>query len=109
MVQLKIDKADAEAWIQSVQNDKFKDAIKKNWLVDDQGQVIAQSILWLYCWAVTGMGSIDTALEVQEAFDHIFPFTYNFFKSKVDHDWARENRYATRNIESELKALLEAK
>lgn len=77
MVHLKIDKFDAEAWIQSVQNDKFQDAIKGNWIIDEQGRVKAQSVLWLYCWAVTGMGSIDTAIEVQEVFDQIFPFTFS--------------------------------
>ncbi|MCX5842146.1 MAG: hypothetical protein NT022_00070 [Deltaproteobacteria bacterium] len=108
MVHLKIDKFDAEAWIQSVQNDKFQDAIKGNWIIDEQGRVKGQSVLWLYCWAVTGMGSIDTAIEVQEVFDQIFPFTYNFFKSKVEHEWAKEKRYSTRDIEANLERLLEA-
>jgi hypothetical protein len=54
------------------------------------------------------MGSIDTAIEVQEVFDKIFPFTYNFFKSKVEHEWAREKRYSTREIEADLERLLEA-
>ncbi|HPW17815.1 MAG TPA: hypothetical protein PLP83_05485 [Candidatus Aminicenantes bacterium] len=109
MVQLKLDVYDAEAWIHSVQNNRFQEAIEGNWFVDGQGRVKAQSVLWIYCWAVTGMGSIDTARDVQEVFDRIFPFTYNFFKSKVDHEWAREKRYAACDIEIALAALLEAK
>jgi hypothetical protein len=108
MVQLKIERWDAEAWIQSVSNGKFQDAIKGNWIVDDQGYVKAQSVLWLYCWAETGMGSIDAAVEVQEVFDQIFSFTYNFFKTNVEHEWARKNRYASGDIETDLKRLLES-
>lgn len=108
MVQLKLDIYDAGAWIQSVQNNKFQEAVNGNWFVDKSGNVRAQSVLWLYCWAVTGMGSIDTARDVQEVFDRIFPFTYNFFESKVDHEWAREKRYVAHDIETDLTALLEA-
>ena len=108
MVQLKIDNFDAEVWIQSVSNDKFQGAIKGNWIINEQGYVKAQSVLWLFCWAITGMGSIDAAVEVQEVFDQIFPFTYNFFKTKVDHEWARKNRYASGDIEADLKRLLES-
>lgn len=106
LVKLKLDKGDAEAWILSVQNDKFQEAVKGNWIVDEEGNVKAQSVLWLFCWAVTGMGSIDTAVEVQDVFDNIFPFTYNSFKSKVPHEWARKYRYATGDIEAELTLLM---
>jgi hypothetical protein len=108
MVHLKIDKFDAEAWIQSVSNDKNQGAKKGSWIVNEHGYVKAQSVLGLFCWAINGMGSIDAAIEVQEVFDQICPFTYNFFKTKVDHEWARKNRYASGDIKADLKRLLKA-
>jgi hypothetical protein len=54
------------------------------------------------------MGSIDAAIEVQEVFNKICPFTYNFFETKVDHEWAIKNRYASGDIETDLKRILES-
>ena len=108
MVQLKIDNFDAEVWIQSVSNDEFQGAIKGNWIINEQGYVKAQSVLWLFCWAITGMGSIDAAVEVQEVFDQVCPFTYNFFKTKVDHEGTRKTGMQAGDIKADIKRLLES-
>lgn len=106
MIKLKVDPEDALSWLEGINNEAFRKALRENWHVDDNGNVKAQSVLWLFCWAKTGMGSIETAEEAQIIFDKIFPFTYNFFESRVDHEWARAMRYAKGDIEDKLEEKL---
>jgi len=103
-LQIPIEKADR--LIESINNAKFLRAKESNWRVDQNGNVRAQSILWLYCWAKTGMGSINSADRAQAVFDMLFPFTYGFLDSRIDHKWARKMRYSSKDIEGELELLL---
>lgn len=97
---------EAKRLIDSINNAKFLRAKEANWTVDQDGNVRAQSVLWLYCWAKTGMGSISSAIRAQEVFDALFPFKYDLLDSRVDHKWAQKMRYSNQNIEEELERLL---
>lgn len=97
---------EAERLIDSINNKKFLRAKEANWVVDENGNVRAQSILWLYCWAKTGMGSKGSAIRAQEVFDALFPFRYALLDARIDHEWARKMRYSSENIEEELDRLV---
>jgi hypothetical protein len=103
---LRVSYEEAKSLLSDIPNATFQRAIKRNWHVNEEGYANAQSILWLFCWAKTGMGSLESELEAQNVFNKIFPFTYEFFDSRVDHEWARRMRYSRDNIEEELARLL---
>jgi hypothetical protein len=103
MIKLKVDPDEALAFLEGIDNEKLRKALPDNWHYYENGYVCAQSVLWLFCWAKTGMGKQETAEEAQAVFDAILPFTYNFMESRLDHEWARKKRYATGNIELELE------
>jgi hypothetical protein len=103
MIKLKVDPDEALAFLEGIDNEAFSKALQDNWHVDKSGYIRAQSVLWLFCWAKTGMNKPETAEDAQAVFDAIFPFSYNFILSRVDHEWAQRKRYATRNIEMELE------
>lgn len=103
---LQVPVEEAKRLIDSINNAKFLRAKEANWTVDQDGNVRAQSVLWLYCWAKTGMGSISSAIRAQEVFDALFPFKYDLLDSRVDHKWAQKMRYSNQNIEEELERLL---
>lgn len=103
MVKLKVYPDEALVYLEGIDNNKIRRVLAANWHVDENGFVRAQSVLWLFCWAKTGMGKQETAEEAQAVFDAIFPFAYNFMESRVEHEWARQKRYATGNIERDLE------
>jgi len=89
-IKLQVSPEEATAWLNSISNRKLERALINNWHCNQEGYVSAQSVLWLYCWAKTGMGSEQAAQAAQSVFDRIFPFTYGFFDSRLDHEWARK-------------------
>jgi hypothetical protein len=56
-MRLLVDNADAERLVASIPHRTCVDASENNWIVSDQGNAKAQSVLWLFCWGKTGMGS----------------------------------------------------
>ena len=46
------------------------------------------------------------AAAAQQAFDQVADVDYSLFDARVDHEWAREKRYAGAPIDAELEALL---
>ena len=104
--ELQISPKEASELLGNIPNKTFERALERNWHCNDEGYISAQSVLWLFCWAKTGMGSQWAAMEAQSVFDRIFPFTYNFFDSRIDHEWARKMRYSKENIGHVLKNLL---
>lgn len=106
MAKLRVDPQEALDYLEGIDNERLRKVLPDNWHVDENGNVQAQSVLWLFCWAKTGMGKQETAEDAQAVFDAIFPFTYNFVESRVEHEWARQKKYATGNIEAELKGKL---
>lgn len=43
----------------------------------------AQSICWLYCWAVTGMESSRAQEAARQAFDNIFDRSYDWLHPRL--------------------------
>jgi hypothetical protein len=107
LIGLKITHDEALEYLEGIDNSAFQKALPQNWHADVNGYVRAQSVLWLFCWAKTGMGKQEMAEEAQAVFDVIFPFSYNYCEARVDHEWAREKRYANGDMEEELSLKLE--
>jgi hypothetical protein len=83
-------------------------AIEENWKVGPDGSVRAQSVLWLFCWAKTGMNSEHARKVALRVFDEIMPIAFAEFDAAVDHQYARISRYAAHSIETELGDILSA-
>lgn len=78
-------------------------AIDEHWKVDGNGKVRAQSVLWLFCWAKTGMNSEQARQASVRVFDNILPRSFADLDAVLDHEYAREARYSLRNIEDEFE------
>ena len=109
MITLKVSEHDARIALDRVPHERFQKARSRNWRVADGG-VDARSVCWLFCWAKTGMSSVAAAEGAQQAFDEILPFRFDRFDAAVDHEWARDARYASErgaeSVEAELQTLL---
>jgi predicted type IV restriction endonuclease len=105
-VHLKVSPEEALKELKTISHKTFQDVLRGNWHADDFGNVKAQSVCWLFCWAKTGMKSKKTAIASKEVFNKIFDIGYEDFDKKVDHKWAQEARRRPGNIESELTSLL---
>lgn len=103
MVQLRVSHHEAEALLGEVEHSTFQKGKQKYWILSEDGHIKAQSILWFFCWAKTGMNSEKTAIVCRRIFNIIFPFSYSQFNSRIRHDYARHNRYSTKNLEDELR------
>jgi hypothetical protein len=101
-MKLLVTNAEALRLIQSIPHASCIEGSKNNWVVSDQGNATAQSALWLFCWAKTGMGSRKAAQAAKEVFDQIFPVKFVEFDARVDHQYARDNRYSDFDLEAEL-------
>jgi hypothetical protein len=74
-------------------------AIDKYWKVGQDGRVRAQSVLWLFCWAKTGMGSEAARMQSVEVFNKVLPTRFEELDAVLDHDYARRARYLEGDIE----------
>lgn len=106
-MQMKVSAATALSILRSIPHERCQTGIATRWRTSGD-EATAQSVLWLYCWAVTGMGSTEAASSAQRAFDAILVIPYGRFASRVPHDWAQHNRYSPRDIEHELQHFLDA-
>ena len=105
MVKLKVTPEWALELLQRTKHDTFQDALEEHWVVD--GDVVKpQSALWLFCWAKTGMSSVDVAHFVHRIFNEILDVPYEIFDVKISHEWAQEMRYAPGDISQDLERLL---
>lgn len=105
MVKLKVTPDEALMRLRSVPHETFHKAMGR-WHVDNSGNVRAQSVCWLFCWAKTGMGSDYAAAASQHVFNDILNITYERFDALVGHQWALYNRYKAHNIEAALERML---
>jgi len=109
MIKLKVEKSELDNLFGEIKHDTFQKALTEHWKVSGQN-VYAQSVCWLFCWAKTGMNSQNAMEQSRQVFDRIFQsVTFSDFDQKVPHEWAREARYRTENIEKELESLLTEK
>jgi hypothetical protein len=105
-MRLKVTTQHARTLIDQIPHSTCVRAAAQRWHVADDGTVRAQSVLWLFCWAKTGMGSPVAAEEARRVFDLILPVTFDQVNARVDHEYARRGRYSRACIEAELDALL---
>jgi len=106
MAHLRCPAREAQEALAAVPHKRFQDVLAGHWHVDADGAIDGRSVCWLYCWAKTGMGSLNAAEAAQQAFDQVVDVGYSLFDARVDHEWAREKRYAGAPIDAELEALL---
>jgi hypothetical protein len=97
---------EARKLVLSIPHKTCERAIAENWKVGSDERVRAQSVLWLFCWAKTGMNSEHARRVAVRVFDEIMPISFAEFDAAVDHAYARESRYASHNIEHELEEIL---
>ena len=106
-MKLKTSTEEAKRLILSIPHRTCARAVEDHWSVNAiNGEVRAQSALWLFCWAKTGMNSEDARIVAAQVFDQVMPLSFARFDTVVDHEYARECRYTPRNIERELEAKL---
>jgi hypothetical protein len=106
-MKLKTSPEEAKRLILSIPHRTCAKAVEDHWSVNEtNGEVRAQSALWLFCWAKTGMNSEDARIVAAQVFDQVMPLSFARFDTVVDHEYARECRYTPRNIERELEAKL---
>jgi hypothetical protein len=108
MMKLKVSPEQAYRRLAAIAHTRFQQALPRYWHVDGQGRLQAQTILWLYCWAKTGLNSEQTAQDVRNAMNAIFDHPYAWLETRIAHDYARKARYATGDIEAEFQAKLSA-
>ena len=96
----------ANALVASIPHKSCTKAIPTHWIIRSDGSVSAQAVLWLFCWAKTGMNSEDARTHALHAFNEILPVRFSDLDLLVDHAWARTMRYATGDIEADFDAKL---
>jgi hypothetical protein len=105
-MKLKTSPEEAKRLILSIPHKTCAKAMEGHWKVDASGDVLAQGVLWLFCWAKTGMSSEDARIVAAQVFDKMMPTSFAQFDAVVDHEYARECRYTSRDIELELEGKL---
>jgi len=90
----------------SIPHNTCAKAIDDHWKVDRDGKVRAQSVLWLFCWAKTGMNSELARQASVRVLNNILPRGFADLDALLDHEYAREARYSSRNIEDELELMI---
>lgn len=77
-------------------------AINDHWRVNSDGRVRAQSVLWLFCWAKTGMNSEPARQASVRVFNNILPRSFADLDAVLDHAYARKARYSSQAIDEDL-------
>jgi hypothetical protein len=85
--------AQAMMWIDQIPHSNCRKAAKTCWSVDTNGEAPEKSVNWLFCWAMTGQGSIAARDESRRVFDRIFSIAFETYRSAVPHEHARSHRY----------------
>jgi len=60
------------------------------------GEMKAQAVCWLYCWAMTGKDDPVAKTQSENAFNEIFEIQFNKYPNELNgefHEWARGVRY----------------
>ena len=106
MVKIKVSPQEVESMFRQIKHAKFHTGKPQNWMVGDDGSVRAQSVMWLFCWACNGDGSIEAMIDSRDIFNEIFPFNFSFFLARVGYYFSKSHRYADGSWERELEELL---
>jgi hypothetical protein len=102
VISLKVSQHEALSRIHQIPHAKAFNASKTFWRILPDGRPDPRSVCWLYCWAKTGMNSDSAAHEAQRVFDDIFNVSFSWMDKRIDHEWAREARYASRDVSKEM-------
>jgi hypothetical protein len=103
MTRMRVTHDEAMRLIRQIPHATCQRGLDRRWIAGGVAGVTAQSICWLYCWAKTGMNSLEAASTAQGVFDAIFEPGYDWFDGRVDHEWARRVRYQTGDLERDLR------
>lgn len=114
MTSLRVEPETALQLLSQIPHAKCQNALEAHWHVDHENLAKAQSVLWLFCWAKTGLGSESARLEAQNVFNEILTHDcfdekttfFDWFDARVDHEYARRYRYSPKYLEDELDSLL---
>lgn len=101
-----ISPSEALSCLKKIPHKYCQQALSRNWSVDKDGQIKAQNLLWLFCWAKTGLGSYEAAEASKKAIELIFGKPFEWFDQRIPHEYARSNRRAKGNINKEFDSLL---
>lgn len=94
-MKLKVSADEVRRQFEKLEHEDFQEAIPTHWKVYEDGHVSATSVLWLFCWAKTGMNSEDAAETAREIFDDIMDKSFEFCDGRIPHDdFARKYRYS---------------
>ena len=106
MIKLRVTPKESLQAISTIRHKHCQQSIARRWRFDPEGNICAQSICWLFCWAATGQGSLAAAQDATKVFDRIFNYSYEWLGRYVSLYEARRLRYMNSNIEAEFRALL---
>lgn len=87
-MRLKVSNEQAIQMLESIPHKTCRGAIQTRWRVTPEGVATTQSVLWLFCWAKTGMNSPDAAAASREVFNRFFITTFADFDGRVRHESA---------------------
>uniref|UniRef100_A0A7V4XU88 Uncharacterized protein n=1 Tax=Acidobacterium capsulatum TaxID=33075 RepID=A0A7V4XU88_9BACT len=100
---LRVTAEEARKRLLSIPHSTCTKAIDEHWKVDQDGKVRAQSVLWLFCWAKTGMNSEEARRSSVLVFDTILSRSFASLDAVLDHQYARKARYSSGDIEDEFE------
>jgi hypothetical protein len=103
---LKVTAEESKRQLRSIPHQTCFKAIDKHWLLNEDGTIKAQSVLWLFCWAKTGQSSDHARQVAARIFDNIMPISFEKLNMVLDHEYARKQRASKRNIEEEFDRLI---
>jgi hypothetical protein len=106
MVSLTVSPARARELLQSIRHAHCQQAVDRRWRVDAEGRVWPQSLLWLFCWAETGQGSLTAAADARSVFDEIFDQSFDEVSRTISLLYARLRRYSKEDISEEFSEVL---
>jgi hypothetical protein len=104
-MRLNLSNIEAVQLLESIPHKTCRRAIPTHWLTIGCHST-AQSVLWLFCWAKTGMNSPEAANVSRDIFNRLLPISFADFDARVSHEYARINRYTAGDIERELAEML---
>lgn len=99
---LKVAAEDAEKYFTRVEHTKFQNAIKNQWHVGPNRSVPASAVCWLFCWAKTGQNSEKAMRQSRYVFNQIFENSFEWLDQRLNHELARQLRYAPQQETEEL-------
>lgn len=103
-MKLNVSAEEAKSRISSIPHKACIKAAHDHWLVSPDGSIRAQAVLWLFCWAKTGMNSEAARAKAAQVFDEIVPISFAAMDCKIPHEYARKNRYSSDDIEQDFES-----